>query len=383
MAHTIFMTGATGNIGGRILKEALETTDATFKLLIFGKDDAGAKEELVRVLRFWDIDFNQEHISSRIEILRGDVSHPLLGFDAETHARVGASLTHAIHCAANLKLNLTLEEARTSILSGTQNVINICKHAVTKGTFRRFNHFSTMEVAGNMSGIIKEEFLTHTRRRFLNTYEQAKAETEEYLRELHEKEGFPITLYRPSMVVGDAENGKALNFQAFYHMIDDLFLAPQASIMPGHDDFIIDTVPISIIAKAVTLLHDSEESNGKIYHLSSGMHQTYPLSKFAELFGKTLTEITGTPFKQPRFVSPRLIWILNVISYPFTWGKLRQRLKVNFIFLKFFFLRVQFDNTNTKDFFERHGVTIPDLKEYLPHLIKYYLDHHVQTPLVK
>jgi thioester reductase-like protein len=319
----------------------------------------------------------------RIEILRGDISDPKLGLNAETYARISTSLTHAIHCAASIKLNLTIAEARTSILEGTKNVINICKPSVTKGIFKRFNHFSTMEVAGDMSGVVKEEFLTNVKRGYLNTYEQAKAETEEYLRELHEKQSFPITLYRPSMVVGDAETGQALNFQSFYYMIDDLFLNPQAPVMPGHKDFIIDTVPINFIAQAVSKLYNSDESNGHIYHLTSGMDQTLTLPQFTELLGGIIEQKTGKKLKPPHFISPRFIWILNKIAYPFTFGKVKRRIMINLIFLKFFFLRVRFDNTRTKTFMEKNGSTIPKLKDYLPTLVEYYIAHHTKSELFK
>ena len=383
MSHTIFMTGATGNIGGRILNELIRTTDSEFKLLIYGKTDEDAKNELHRVLSFWGLNTTDTNLLNRMEILRGDISDPKLGLDQDTYTRVSTSLTHAIHCAASIKLNLTIEEARTSILDGTRNVVNICLPSVQKGIFKRFNHFSTMEVAGDMSGVVKEEFLTTVKRGYLNTYEQAKAETEEYLRELHEKQQFPITIYRPSMVVGDAETGQALNFQSFYYMIDDLFLNPQAPVMPGHKDFIIDTVPINFIAFAISKLYNNEESNGHIYHLTSGMDQTLTLPQFTTLLGSIIEQKTGKKLKPPMFISPRFIWILNTIAYPFTWGKVKRRIMINLIFLKFFFLRVRFDNTRTKTFMEKNGFTVPNIKEYLPTLVGYYMEHHTKTKLFK
>lgn len=83
------------------------------------------------------------------------------------------------------------------------------------------------------------------------------------------------------------------------------------------------------------------------------------------------------------FISPRFIWILNTIAYPFTWGKVKRRIMINLIFLKFFFLRVRFDNTRTKTFMEKNGFTVPNIKEYLPTLVGYYMEHHTKTKLFK
>ncbi len=383
MHHTILITGATGNIGGRILKDLIESTNAHCKLLVYGSDDLAARSDVERSFTFWNTSITPDIFAERIEIVRGDMSHPTLSLDTDTYNRIGTEITHTIHCAANIKLNQTINEARGSILEGTRHIVDICRLSMKNGTFKRFNHFSTMEVTGTMSGIAQEEFLTDIRRSYLNTYEQAKAEAEEYLRELHEKEGFPITIYRPSMVVGDAENGKITTFGSFYHMIDDLFLNPQSPIMPGHDKFIIDTIPINMIAKAVTLLHDADESNGRVYQLTSGMDQTLTLPQFSQELQKVLKKLTGKDFTPPRFMSPRLIWILNMIAYPFTFGKLKRRIMINLIFLKFFFLRIRFDNRETKAFLAKHNVSIPPLSSYLETLVQYYLAHHTKAPLTK
>ncbi len=380
MTHCIFITGATGTIGGRILKECIEHTDAKFKLLVYGKDTSRATEEVTQTCQFWKID---ETAQKRIEVVCGDIGSTTLGLDSTTYARLAKEITHTIHCAASIKLNLTLPEARSSILEGTKHVTALCEMAHKNGTFRRFNHFSTMEVAGNMSGIVKEEFLTHVRREYLNTYEQAKAETEEYLRELHEKDTFPITIYRPSMVVGDSKTGETSRFGSFYYMIEDLFLHPKAPIVPGHKEFIIDTIPIDVIAQMVVHAYDDETTNGNVYQLTAGTDQTLTLPQFSKELQKTVKKLTGKDLTPPRFVSPRLIWILNMIVYPFTFGNVRRRILINLIFLKFFFLRTHFDNSQTKAFLAQYSVTIPPLTTYLETLVQYYLEHHTKAPPTK
>lgn len=378
MKHTILLTGATGTIGGRILKELVEGTDATFKLLVHGQDDAAARDKVARVLSFWGLAPGDPALATRLEILRGDIRDPGLGLDKAAYARVGGGVTHAIHCAADIRLDRSLEEARESILGGTRYVVELCRLSARRGTFRRFNHFSTMEVAGDLSGVVKEEFLTGVKRRFLNAYEQAKAETEDYLDGLHREEGFPVTIYRPSMVVGDSETGQALKFGSFYHLLDDFFLHPRSPFMPGHDAFMIDTIPVDVIAKAVRFLYDREDSDGRVYHLASGPGRVLTLPEFAGRLGAALRAQTGKAFRRPRFVSPRLVWILNQVAYPFVPGKMRRRIVINLIFLKFFFLRACFDNARTQAFLAGQGVAIPGLEQYLPALVKYYLEHHAQ-----
>lgn len=372
MSQIIFMTGVTGNIGGRVLAELLGRTDAQFKVLVTGKDDTIAKKKIEDVLRFWGVD---PLGMNRIEVLRGDITHPRLGLSDEIYNRIGPSLTHIIHCAANIKFNQTIEEARKSIVDGTKYVLRLAEPARKNGAFRKFNFFSTMEITGTFSGLAKEEYFTNTPRKFLNTYEQAKSEAEDFLRQEHEQRQLAITIYRPSMVVGESTSGKVLHFQSFYQMINNVFLKPQAPIMPGHDHFMIDTVPIDLIAAFVYESYDAVECNGQIYHLTLGTSEAVHLLDFAKMVLPVLEQKAGQKMKAPVFVPPRLIWMLNKIAYPFSFGKVRRQIYINLIFLQFFFLRVRFDNSRAKDFMTRRGYAIAPLKAYLPNLVDYYLRH--------
>jgi len=78
--HSIFLTGATGVLGGRVLHELLRSTDATIYCLVRAENDELAKERLADTLQIYDVagesfaDFND-----RVRPVIGDVSLPAPG----------------------------------------------------------------------------------------------------------------------------------------------------------------------------------------------------------------------------------------------------------------------------------------------------------------
>jgi long-chain acyl-CoA synthetase len=260
----VLITGATGNLGSRIMAEMLKDNTAMLKLLVYGKSQQEVESEVRDVFAFWECEPSS---FERIEVIRGDITQESLGVTEEKYTELANEVTHIIHCAANFKLNLSLEKARESIVHGTKHVAALAKRAKDKKQFKRFNHISTVEVAGTTTGIIKEEFFTPESRAFINTYEQAKAEAEAYLLEQYRTNHFPITVYRPAMLVGDSVTGKILNPQSVYHLMIEMFLTPRYPFVPVSPTFRIDPIPLDIIARAICLMYNDPETLGQVYHL--------------------------------------------------------------------------------------------------------------------
>lgn len=365
----VLITGATGNLGSRIMAEMLKDDAITLKLLVYGKNQTETNHEVRKVLDFWECDPTS---LARIEILRGDITHKTLGLTPEMYQRLADTITHIIHCAANFKINLSIEEARLSILDGTQHVAALAQAARDRNTFKRFNYISTVEVAGNLEGLIKEEFFAKGSRKFFNTYEQAKAETEEYLLKEYHERALPITVYRPAMLVGDSITGKILNPQSVYHLLTEMLLTPRYPMVPGRSNFHVDPMPLNIIARAMYLMYDDPETLGQVYHLTSGTGRTLTIPEFVAAAQAIYKDLTGIAIKQPYFVSPRWFMPLLSIVRPLTFGKVRAELEVQKTFLELSLLRAEFDNSKAKKFLENRGLVIPGLREYLPTLLTYF-----------
>src|SRR5260221_12709716 len=54
--HSLFLTGATGVLGGPVLYELLRSTDATIHCLVRAENDEQAKERLAHALQIYDVE---------------------------------------------------------------------------------------------------------------------------------------------------------------------------------------------------------------------------------------------------------------------------------------------------------------------------------------
>jgi thioester reductase-like protein len=73
--------------------------------------------------------------------VQGDVTEPGLGVDPELLREV----TDVIHCAATVSFDLPLEQARHINVTGTSNVLDVCR---SMPDLRRLDAVSTCYVAG-------------------------------------------------------------------------------------------------------------------------------------------------------------------------------------------------------------------------------------------
>ncbi|MCP5149211.1 MAG: SDR family oxidoreductase [Ectothiorhodospiraceae bacterium] len=366
----VLVTGATGCVGSRTVVELLRASAARVVLLVRGASQADACDRMNRVLRYWSLDPEVPELAERIRVVRGDILEPELGLEPGEREALARELTHIVHCATDIKLNLPLDQAREVSVGGTRNAVALARRCQANGQFRGFSFLSTLEVAGDYRGVIYEEFLTEYRRGFLNTYEQTKAEAEEYLREQH-AQGLPVTVFRTSMVVGDSETGKTTRFGSFYYLLADMLLDPPSRLMPGSDRFVIDTVPVDFLARVIVRLYDEPSAVGAVYHPMAGAERAINLTDFVARAPAHLPHDVRT--RPARFISPALVrGVLRAVR-PLTSGALRRSVDRQLLFLEFFFVSWQFDTARLRAVIEPEGLEIPRLLDYLPALCHYYL----------
>ncbi|QQR64567.1 SDR family oxidoreductase [Candidatus Kaiserbacteria bacterium] len=368
--HTIFITGATGNLGSRTLVEFLLNTDARCVVLVYAPNLSDAEEQIRKVLSFWNVEWDVVH--DRLTVLCGDTTQKMLGLDSSIFDSLSHTVTHIIHCAAYFKLDMSLEDARRSIVEATENVAMLGIEATKNQVFKHFTYISSLDAVGMQEGTIYETFFDISQLRFLNTYQQAKAEAESYLHSLFLTKQFPITVVRPSMLVGDAQTGKIINPQSLYHIIQDMFLKPPSILLPGRN-FRIDPMPINFLAHGMRHMYDAPETCGRVYHFVAGSNHNITIPKFIDLLQTIYYEQLGIRIKKPIFIAPLLPYIFMTILYTFLWGEPKRKVKEQRDMIRYFFLNAKPDNAQMKAFMESRGVEIPNITEYLPTLCAYII----------
>ena len=109
--------------------------------------------------------------------LRGDIELVDFGLSPAEVDVLAQSTTHIVHAAASVKLNMTIEQARSTAVRPTRTILDLARRAADAGALRKLDMVSTVGVWGRTPGAMPERPLPEVRE-FHNTYEEAKAEAE-------------------------------------------------------------------------------------------------------------------------------------------------------------------------------------------------------------
>lgn len=147
----------------------------------------------------------------------------------------------------------------------------------------RFNHYSTAFVAGDREGIVLESELERGQA-FRTTYERTKFTAEIAIRRA--MSDLPITVYRPSVVVGRSDTGELGSVDGPHHLIP--LLASSAGRVPpsfpDRPDEPFNVVPADFVAAAIYEISTDSASVGRTYHLVDPA--PIPIREALELIGE-------------------------------------------------------------------------------------------------
>jgi thioester reductase-like protein len=203
--ETIFLTGFPGFIAGRLV-ERLATPETQFFLLVQSQFLEKAAQEIEKIASEMKIPLEN------FALIEGDITREKLGISEEDLKIVLAETTDVFHLAAIYDLGIAQEPAVKVNVEGTRNVNETVKKMPN---LRRYNYISTCYVAGRRTGEILENELAHDAG-FRNFYEETKYLAEVEVEKL--KADFPVTIYRPSVVVGDSRTGETAKYDGIYYV---------------------------------------------------------------------------------------------------------------------------------------------------------------------
>ena len=261
----VLLTGATGFLGAQIALRLLKEKDLTIIVLVRAEDQAAAVQRLERA--WWDSPELAAalHENSRVEVIQGDVSLPRLGLDETEYSRLTERVTHIIHSAADLRVNVPIDALRKTNVQGTANMLAFAKDVNRDHGLERYSHISTAYVAGRRKGAIAEADLTGEFG-FSNAYEMSKYEGEVLVQAA--KNELPISVFRPGMIVGSADSGEIRTFNTFYYPLR-LYLTGKMPIIPADPAMPVNIIPVDYAADAVVRLTFCPEAEGLNFHLTA------------------------------------------------------------------------------------------------------------------
>lgn len=351
--HKIFITGATGNLGSKLVLQALEErSDTQIIVLVRGEGQTEAEIRLRNLLFRLSPKSNFAAFGKRLKVISGDITQKQLGIPLPEYNSLAKNVTHIIHCAAGTKFNSTLEESRLVNYAGTENVMKFAALASKSSLFKTAAHISTAFVCGRREGIIFEDE-TDKSGGFSNGYEQSKWEAEQLVRGLMPQ--IPLTIFRPSIIVGDSQTGRIATFNVLYPPLKFLCQGLNFSLLE-HSDTLLDVIPVDYAARVILHIMLNNNSDGKTFHIVAGKENSCQVAQIVKQAQKMMgRENSNSDRNRPSSQTRRASRISQFLS----------------IYMPHVTLRRYFDNTNTRKILQGSGICAPLFLSYLDKIMEY------------
>ncbi len=345
--ESIFITGFPGFIAGRLLARIVKPETQYF-LLVQPPFIQMAMEQIEEIA-----ELNQIALDSFV-IVEGDIALPNLGISNDDLGTIQYETTDVFHLAAAYDLGVSKDAAFKVNLEGTRHVNDL---VCSIKNLSRYNYVSTCYVAGKRTGTILETDLEH-RAGFRNFYEETK-----YLAEIEVdrlKSHVPVTIYRPSVVVGDSRSGETAKYDGIYYLIN--YLRKAASILRllniGNPSVRLNMVPVDFVVESIAELSLDKNAVGRTIALAD----PNPMAT-NEIFDVIAKDLCGrrSEFQLPqRFAE----WFLNTGLSPAITGLPHHA-------VPYFFIAQTYDTSLANELLTPHDITCPGFGKYVGSLIDF------------
>lgn len=267
----IFLTGATGFLGGRLLAELLARTSADIICLVRDPSRMGIKD-------------------ARIKTVSGDLEQLYFGLPERDWENLAGSIDTVYHCAARVNVVQPYESLRAANVTGTREVL---RFALT-GKRKKLHVASTLSVfvaTDRNSGILLESDRLESTKYVYGGYAQTKWAAEHMLLQVPQA-ACDITHYRFGLITGDSETGGCSEtdfLKIFARGIRRLGAVPEGF----GEKLLIDITPVDYAAAAMA--HLSLSGGEAVYHIAGS--GTLSLKKLSDAIGN-IREMPARDWRQ-------------------------------------------------------------------------------------
>ena len=346
-SETIFLTGFPGFIAERLVKR-LAKPDTQFFLLVQPQFLEKARRDIE------NFSAEAETPIENFAIIEGDITKKNLGISAEDLETVRRETTDVFHLAAIYDLGIARDPAFAVNVEGTKNVNDF---AQSVPNLRRYNYVSTCYVAGKRAGIIRENELAHDAE-FRNFYEETKYLAEMEVEKL--KAELPITIFRPSVVVGDSQTGETAKYDGIYYVVFYLKKFPSLLrlINVGNKDVKLNLVPVDFVVEGIAALSKDEAAKGKTIALAD----PNPLTT-----EEICNEISEAMIGKKSVLTPPMKFVEWSLNLPFS--PVFSGLPLSGV--PYFFVPQTYDTSISEELLKKHHITCPNFRDYVRTLLKF------------
>lgn len=255
---TIFITGATGFVGGAIVENLLNRNAGENLLLLVRAEnrEMGLKRLLENLEKF---DIPQSTLSGLTvdNIVTGDLATP----ENFIQNPVLDSVTHVINCAAIASFGKNPLIWKVNV-TGT---LEFVKRMNRVAGLKQFIQVGTaMSCVPSQGEVVTEQNISAEEKEHIVAYTYSKATIEQLIQK--ECPDLPLLIVRPSIIVGHSKLGCQPSSSIYW--VFEMVLKLGKFLCALEDR--VDIIPVDFCAEAIVLLLDKEISNNEIFHISAG-----------------------------------------------------------------------------------------------------------------
>ncbi|HEV7766780.1 MAG TPA: SDR family oxidoreductase [Thermoanaerobaculia bacterium] len=344
---TIFFTGFPGFLGSELLPRVVARTDDVALCLVQPKFRALAEQ------RAKEIEAAHPALKNRIRLIDGDLTQPLDHVPAD-------DVREIYHLAAVYDINVAREVGMRVNVVGTTRVLDLAERA---SRLERMHYVSTCYVSGRYPGVFKEDDL-EIAQTFNNFYEETKHLAEVEVRKRMSR--VPITVYRPSVVVGDSSTGATQKFDGPYFVMQWLMRQPRLAVLPvvGRPSrYAFNVVPRDFMIAAMTYLSGLKSNTGATYAIADPDPLTVDetINTIAAATNRTVLRIPMTR----AMAKGALQYVPGVYRL----------MRIPATAVDYFVHPTTYDTTRATADLEGSGIRPPKLRDYAPRLVEFARRH--------
>ncbi len=259
--NTIFLTGATGFLGGHFLRYLLRCSAGRVIALTRRAGNTPYNQRLAHLERLHP---------GRLVCVEGDVRLPGLCLSSEAQALLAEQSVEIWHLAAITRFEEILRDLIFQVnLEGTRNVVEFARRLPG---VKHLHHVSTAYAAGNGYGedAVPEGPLKRPTS-FKNPYEESKHEAERCVSDAN----IPYTIYRPSIILGESVSGLC-DGQTVYNVAKMIRLAKMVGVRHGiaHQDAANQTFRVEVDHDAAKNLIHVDDVVCRMLHIAARRPRT-------------------------------------------------------------------------------------------------------------
>lgn len=254
------LTGATGFLGGFLLRDLLDRTELERIIcLVRCADPAAGLARLQSHYAHAGRPVDRE----RVEVIPSDLAAPGLGVAPEVRDDLAHRADVIYHNAAQIHLAHRYNRLKGPNVEGTRAMLEL---AFAGGKWKPFHHASSIAVVTSSPfvgrGVAYETETPSDFDTLEGGYPQSKAVAEQLVRRAAER-GLPTTIHRLGLLVGHSQTGAWTMEDFVPNLMRAWIHSGSAFDLGGH----LDLTPVDYVSRALVELSRRPEALGQTFHL--------------------------------------------------------------------------------------------------------------------